>query len=117
MKEREERGIGFLAVIFVRFGVGVEEAVCLSERARELCAPQIFLLRFCAPLSLSLSASLGRRPSFLSPSSRSSFHKRWVVHFLAVARSLDGVGNFVAGISARKTSSVSLRDNEAYASR
>ena len=47
-REREE-GIGFLAVIFVRFGVGVAECVT-CERGRELCAPQIFLNRFCAPL-------------------------------------------------------------------
>ena len=86
MKEREEeRRIGFLAVIFVRFGVGV--AFEREGRRENFARPRFFSLVFAHLSDLSPAASLDRRPSFFSPSPRSSFHKSWVVgvvHFLAV---------------------------------
>ena len=79
-RERERREIGFLAVIFVRFGVGVVERLGVRERRRELYAPQIFLLGFCAPLPYIMPTNFFR----LCPVS--AFHKRWVVlsHFRSV---------------------------------
>ena len=78
--ERGRREIGFLAVIFVRFGVGVMERLGVRERRRELCAPHIFLLGFCAPLPYIMPTNFFR----LCPVS--AFHKRWVVlsHFRSV---------------------------------
>ena len=80
----------------------------MRERGRELCAPQIFLHGFCAPLS-----QLGADHLFFSRLCPVPVSIKVGLSTYG-GRSLDGVVNFVTGVSARKSHAV--REEEMYVS-